>query len=95
MIAIPSYTRFRFDATSTTSTASSSYDNSYSTCTYTNIPVHKESEEEKKKIKELLRKKIIQNMKDQWSEFKQSIKPLPLRPTIQLRGVSFGGRGWA
>lgn len=65
------------------------------TATYTSNVVHPRKSEERQKIKELLKKKIIQDMKDKWSEFKQFIKQPPLRPAIQLRGVCFGGRGWA
>jgi len=56
----------------------------------------KNSEEYKKKIKELLRKERIKNMKLNWNELKKEFKPAPiLRPEIQLRGVCFSGRGWA
>lgn len=52
--------------------------------------------ERQKKIKELLKKQIIQEMKETWNNLKNQFYPVPpVRPIIQLRGVSFGGRGWA
>ena len=48
------------------------------------------------KIKEILRKQVIQEMKDQWNDLKKLFKPVSkIRSSIQLRGVSFNGRGWA
>lgn len=53
-------------------------------------------EKEKKRIKWLLQQAAILSMKQQWSQDIKIIKPLPiLKSEIQLRGVCFGGRGWA
>lgn len=61
----------------------------------TNVIRENREEEKEKKNKELLRKNVIKDMKDKWSDFQLMIKPPPVRPIIQLRGVCFGGRGWA
>ncbi len=48
------------------------------------------------KIKELLRKEIILQMKKNWVKTQKEFRPIPImRPAGQLRGVCFGGRGWA
>lgn len=48
------------------------------------------------KIKELIRRRIIENMKATWKQDKKEFKPIPKPgPDIQLRGVCFSGRGWA
>ena len=48
------------------------------------------------KIKELLRKEIIIKMKKNWVKTQKEFRPVPIiRPAAQLRGVCFGGRGWA
>ena len=48
------------------------------------------------KIKELLRKEIVLRMKKSWVKTQKEFKPVPIiRPAAQLRGVCFGGRGWA
>ena len=66
---------------------------SYAGISYTNI---KNTEEYKKKIKELAKKIAIQKMKDSWQEKMKEFKIIPkIRPAAQLRGVSFSGRGWA
>jgi len=60
------------------------------------ITYTKNSNEEHQKIKELLRKDAILKMKEKWNNLKNEFKPIPLiRPNIQLRGVCYGGRGWA
>ena len=67
-------------------------------CTYTASysTDAKKSEEYQEKIKKLLRKELIKNMKSTWKEDKKEFKSLPKpRSNIQLRGVSFSGRGWA
>ena len=54
------------------------------------------TDEYQKKIKELIRKAVIQKMKGSWHELKKEFKPIPIvRPSAQLRGVCFSGRGWA
>lgn len=53
-------------------------------------------EEDIEKIKKLIKKKLIQDMKDEWHQLKKEFKPVPkIRPSAQLRSVCFGGRGWA
>lgn len=48
------------------------------------------------KIKELLRKEIIIKMKKNWVKTQKEFRSIPIiRPAAQLRGVCFGGRGWA
>jgi len=73
------------------------YDRTTST-TYTVVSTCRTNEEEEKKNKRMkwfLRQAMILAMKEQWNE-KIQIKPVPvLKPSIQLRGVCFGGRGWA
>ena len=46
------------------------------------------------KVKEIRKKQKIKEMKDKWTEFRDEIKPLIMRPSIQLRGVCLNGRGW-
>jgi hypothetical protein len=75
-----------YDRTATTTYVSYTFIN----CSYT------QTDEYIKKVKELIRKAIIQKMKSEWTEFKKEFKPVPkLRPSAQLRGVCFSGRGWA
>lgn len=77
----------------TTSTTASYYDTdtSYSV-TYTIQRVQEDLE----KVKELIKKQAIQEMKETWHNFKKQFYTVPpVRPEIQLRGVCFGGRGWA
>lgn len=85
--------------TDTWDTTSSGTVDVHSTCTYTvynSNPVARETEEDIKKRKALIKKAVIQAMKDQWSELKKEFKPVPkVRPAAQLRGVCFSGRGWA
>jgi len=70
-----------------------SYDNSYSITCYVDIT---NSEEYQQKMKKIIRKAIIQKMKDGWQEIKKEFKFVPkMRPDVQLRGVCFNGRGWA
>jgi hypothetical protein len=45
-------------------------------------------------IKKLIKKQIIQDMKDRWSQFILE-KPVPKLRPLSLRGVCFSGRGWA
>ena len=69
----------------------------YSTATY-DVPYTftRRVEEDIEKIKKLIKKKLIQDMKDQWNEFNKEFRPVPrIRPSAQLRGICFGGRGWA
>ena len=78
----------------TTSTTASYYDTdtSYSV-TYTIV---QRVQQDAEKIKELIRKQIVEDMKDTWHNLKKQFRPVPpVRPAIQLRGVCFGGRGWA
>ena len=71
------------------------YNDSYSTCIYTVRSYHQDKIDFEK-IKEILRKQVIQEMKDQWNDLKKLFKPVSkIRSSIQLRGVSFNGRGWA
>ena len=66
-----------------------------STCTY-DVVYYPPAEDYTEKIKELLRISVIQGMKDQWNQLKKEFKPISkLRPSVQLRGVCFSGRGWA
>ena len=81
--------------TSSTSMSEPFDSNSTATYTYVNVRTSQEDYELELKIKELLRKEIIKKMKATWSQFIPLIKSKPLRPSIQLRGVCFGGRGWA
>ena len=46
-------------------------------------------------LEKLAKIKKIARMMMGWVEEKPEIKRIILRPAIQLRGVSFGGRGWA
>lgn len=47
-------------------------------------------------INKLIKRGIKESIKDSWGSIKKQFKSLPkIRPNIQLRGVSFGGRGWA
>lgn len=56
----------------------------------------KNTDEYVKKVKELIRKAIIQEMKNEWHQLKKEFRPVPkVRPAAQLRGVCFSGRGWA
>ena len=65
---------------------------------YENI-IYESIQESQKKlqiIKELLRKQTIEKMKDTWTFWKNQFRSIPkIRPSIQLRGVSLNGRGWA
>lgn len=69
--------------------------------TYTNHPgigrpTSKQEGERAEKIKKLIRKAIIQEMKDNWVKKPKHMKPIPImRPTHQLQNICFGGRGWA
>ena len=56
-----------------------------------------ECQKELQRIKELLQKQTIEEMKDSWTFWKNQFRPIfpPMRPSVQLRGVSFNGRGWA
>jgi len=86
-------TRIDWDNTWDTTTSYTSDPNS--TCTYT-VRYYPQPEDNSEKIKELIRKAIIREMKDQWNQLKKEFKPVPkLRPAVQLRGVCFSGRGWA
>jgi hypothetical protein len=70
-----------------------SYDTSYEIKSYVDI---ENSEEYQQKMKKIIRKAIIQKMKDGWQEIKKEFKFVPkMRPNVQLRGVCFNGRGWA
>jgi len=85
----------RIDWDNTYDTTASYYEDPYSTCTYT-VQYYHRVEIDENKIKELLRKQVIKEMKDQWNDLKKLFKPVPkMRPSIQLRGVCFNGRGWA
>lgn len=76
--------------TSTTATYCETVDHSV---TYT-IVQHVQQDLEK--IKKLIQNQIIEDMKDTWHNLKKEFKPIPkVRPAAQLRGVCFGGRGWA
>jgi len=47
------------------------------------------------KIKELLRKQVVLEMKNNWIKKPRPMKPMPLmRPTHQLKNICFNGRGW-
>lgn len=72
----------------------SSFSTTYTYSTY-HIPSRKEIEEEQKRIKDFIKKDLIKRMKKQWNTevIEKPIKPM--RPTAQLRGVCFSGRGWA
>ncbi len=92
-------TQIRIDCSNTYSTTSPSEITvnwtgiSYRTIVYN---IRQDLGELEKKIKELLKKRVIQDMKEEWNDFKKEFRPIPrIRPSTQLRGVSFGGRGWA
>ena len=63
---------------------------SYITYTYT-----KRKAETKDEKKERLRKENVTHQISLFSEYVKRIQVKPVRPSIQLRGVSFNGRGWA
>lgn len=46
-------------------------------------------------IKEIIKKEIISQQISFWSDYVKNIEVKPVRPSIRLRGVCFGGRGWA
>lgn len=58
---------------------------------------YKRCDKELKKIAEIIRKQMIEEVKDTWNFYKNQFRPVfpPMRPSVQLRGVSFNGRGWA
>ena len=86
----PTWTNIHEGATSTTATYYE--DDSYSV-TYTIV---RRVEEDVEKIKKLIKQQVIEDMKDTWHNLKKQFRPAPpVRPAIQLRGVCFGGRGWA
>jgi hypothetical protein len=59
------------------------------------VRTDEEEEKKKKRIKWFLKQAAILAMKKQWND-KVITKPIPvIRPEGQLRGVCFGGRGWA
>ena len=70
------------------------YGLSYETIIYNE---YSRCDKEIKRIAELLRKQYIEEMKESWNFFKNQFKSIfpPMRPSVQLRGVSFNGRGWA
>lgn len=74
------------------------YDTTTST-TYTVVSTartNEKEEKEKKRKKWYLKQAAILAMKEQWREDNKILKPMPiLKPEGQLRGVCFGGRGWA
>ena len=84
-------------ATGTTYSTTSTYYENTSSGYYTfNWVDVRETEEYEKKLKEIIRKAIIQKMKDSWQQKKKEFKPISkVRPAAQLRGVCFSGRGWA
>ena len=63
---------------------------SYITYTYT-----KRKAETKEEKKERLKQENISHQISLFSDFVKPIQVKPVRPSIQLRGVSFSGRGWA
>jgi hypothetical protein len=64
--------------------------------TYTVVYNESSNNEDFEKIKELIRKEAILKVKESWNIIKNEFKPIPpIRPEIQLRGVCYGGRGWA
>ena len=90
-------TQISFDFENTWDTTYSNWEDPNSTATYS-VPytITYRPEEDIEKIKKLIKKKIIQDMKDQWNEFQKEFVSVPkIRPSGQLRGVCFGGRGWA
>ena len=84
--------------TGTTYSTTSSYYEDTTSGYYTIIDWRdiRETEEYKEKLKKIIRKAIIQKMKESWQQKKKEFKPVPkVRPAAQLRGVCFSGRGWA
>ena len=61
------------------------YTSSYSTLDSTYLELLKKFRKIKAKLKTM----------EGWLDKKPEINPLILRPAVQLRGVCFGGRGWA
>jgi len=87
--------------TNTTSTTSESFEdvtitgcNNWTSVTI--VYIKDKTDEDLKKIKELLQKDKILKMKKTWNTFKKEFYSTPpIRPEVQLRGVCFSGRGWA
>ena len=90
-------TRYNISNCPTTSTCSS-YDQGYNvTNTYYTPSTYPDpiARIAKQLIKKIQRIQQLNEMKASWIPKKPGIRPSIVRPDIQLRGVCFGGRGWA
>ena len=87
-------TRTSVNWENTTSTSTSAhYENDIYSVSFTIV---RRVQEDLEKIKKLLHQQTIDDMKDTWNNFKNNFKSIPkIRPSVQLRGVCLGGRGWA
>ena len=89
------YTSIRWDDTTATDYAEPTTTTDYYTYTIVRS-VDEIRESIEKKVKELIRKAVIQKMKDNWVQKPKHMKPIPImRPSHQLKNICFGGRGWA
>ena len=83
----------------TTSTTDATYPTGYARSGYvvvTRVSSKEDEEKEKKRKKWFMHQALVLAMKQQWRDDNQILKPVPvLKPDGQLRGVCFGGRGWA
>lgn len=81
--------------TSSDITCSNCISTTESSNTYTTNSYYDYKKEKYENIKKILKLQMILEMKSKWTSFQLLFKFKPLRPSIQLRGVCFGGRGWA
>jgi len=63
---------------------------SYITYTYSG----KKTETKEERLERLKQENIL-HQKSLFSDYVKKLQVKPVRPSIQLRGVSFNGRGWA